>query len=124
MAHCVARSQCASHWRGPRRAPVRECVAIIVPYRPQAEQDRTKQLHALLRHLPGFAATATMQVLLIVVQQADDGRKFNRGQLLNIGAPRSEPPPILDPQPARRVRRIRRGSAAFVGARVGHFPRL
>ena len=60
------------------------CVAVIVPFREQQEQDRTAQLRMFIEHMVSFLIGA--RFVIIVVQQANDGRKFNRGQLLNVGA--------------------------------------
>lgn len=59
------------------------CIAIIIPFRRQAEQDREGQLTSFLKHMAGFLRSA--QFVIVVAEQSDDGRKFNRGQLLNIG---------------------------------------
>ena len=69
----------------PPAPPSRARIALIVPFRPQAEQDRSAQLRALLSHLPGFAGASAGTFIVVVVEQSDDGRKFNRGQLLNVG---------------------------------------
>ena len=66
-------------------------VALLVPFRPQREQDRAAQLTRFLRHIAAFvcrppAAEAVdphVRFLVLVAQQSEDGRKFNRGQLLN-----------------------------------------
>ena len=59
------------------------CIAIIVPFRRQAEQDRDRQLAMFLQHMSKFLRGARFAI--VVVEQSDDDRKFNRGQLLNIG---------------------------------------
>lgn len=55
-------------------------VAFIVPFRRQRECDRDRQLATLLPHLTRVPRSVT-----VVVTQAEDGRRFNRGQLLNWG---------------------------------------
>jgi hypothetical protein len=114
MAACVigsarreqlVRSWSRSAWRRRERAGAGATwIAIVVPYRPQREQDRAAQLHAFLRHMAAFVAAGGgdplalpsptsgadrtaqgVRFIVIVVQQSEDGRKFNRGQLLNTG---------------------------------------
>lgn len=66
-------------------------VAIIVPYRDLHEkQQRAAHLKAFLPHMHNFFAKIKGKGLvsdyhLYIVEQSDDGRKFNRGKLLNIG---------------------------------------
>jgi len=55
---------------------------IIVPFRDSGDGVRAAQLHDFLEHMK--SQRPTMRVL--VVQQPSDGRKFNRGALLNCGA--------------------------------------
>jgi len=52
---------------------------IVVPYRDQPEQNRADQL----KKFSDFFDKLGWPVL--VVEQSDDGKKFNRGALLNIG---------------------------------------
>ena len=79
----TTRSACRSRFR---RAPRPPLIALVVPYRPQAEQDRAAQLAAFLEHTARFlSASAAARFVVIVAQQSDDGRKFNRGALLNAG---------------------------------------
>jgi len=66
-----------------RLSEAAEVVALVVPFREQKEQSRTAQLRAFERHMAAFLRGA--RFLIVVVTQSDDGRKFNRGQLLNIG---------------------------------------
>ena len=65
-------------------APV---VALLIPFREQKEQDRSAQLAAFETHMTKFlrSSAAAQRYVIIVVQQSDDGRAFNRGQLLNVG---------------------------------------
>lgn len=65
-------------------APSAPVVAVIVPYRPQALQDRAKQLRAFEKHMASFLHD-DVRFVLVVSQQSEDGRAFNRGQLLNVG---------------------------------------
>ena len=55
---------------------------ILVPFRDNAEQQRSKQLKRFISHINRYHPDWTV----IVVEQSDDGKKFNRGALLNIGA--------------------------------------
>jgi len=58
-------------------------LAIIVPFRAQRHVNREAQLRRLLRCLD--KALRGMRPSVYVVCQSDDGRRFNRGQLLNAG---------------------------------------
>ena len=64
-------------------------VAVIVPYRAQAEQSRAQQLDVFLERVPAFFESAPAELgmdeyeILVVEQNGAD--KFNRGKLLNIG---------------------------------------
>ena len=62
-------------------------VAIVVPFRKQKDQDRAAQLHKFLDHMNTFltAAADGVMFVVVIVQQSDDGRSFNRGALLNVG---------------------------------------
>jgi hypothetical protein len=66
-------------------------VAIIVPYRDiHAAQKRAAHLKAFIPHMHTFFAKLKTKKLIAdyhvyIVEQSDDGRKFNRGKLLNIG---------------------------------------
>lgn len=62
------------------RGPQAKHVAILVPYRDNAAQDRAAQLAAFMKH---FAKLPEFRVY--VVEQSQDGRRFNRGALLNVG---------------------------------------
>ena len=53
---------------------------IIVPFRDQGDQGRGKQLDKFIEH---YSQHKLIQIL--VVEQSNDGRKFNRGALLNSG---------------------------------------
>lgn len=52
---------------------------VIVPFREQAEQKRGEQLKKFLKHFE------KLEYPVLVVEQ-EEGKKFNRGMLLNIGA--------------------------------------
>ena len=78
--------------RPPQPAPL-PTVAIVVPFRQQKEQDRTAQLAAFLEHMRSFLCGGGggggegegVRFVVVVAEQSSDGRKFNRGQLLNAG---------------------------------------
>lgn len=66
-------------------------VAIIVPYRNlHSAQHRTSHLKQFIPHMNQFFKKLLKKNLVsnyhvYIVEQSDDGRKFNRGKLLNIG---------------------------------------
>ncbi|CAN0182616.1 unnamed protein product [Laminaria digitata] len=74
-------------------------VAVIVPYRDlDPAQKRSAHLSRFVPYMEGFLATQQQQQqqqqqgaaavefhVYVVEQSSDDGRKFNRGKLLNIG---------------------------------------
>eukprot|EP00934_Nitzschia_sp_Nitz4_P006904 Nitzschia sp. Nitz4//scaffold315_size20666//6259//7425//NITZ4_008642-RA/size20666-processed-gene-0.3-mRNA-1//-1//CDS//3329547489//6894//frame0 len=66
-------------------------VAIIVPYRDlHVEQKRAAHLAKFVPHMIQFLGSLQKQgkvsdFHVYIVEQSDDGRKFNRGKLLNIG---------------------------------------
>jgi hypothetical protein len=63
-------------------------VAIIVPFRDNhVEQKRSEHLSQFLPHMSTFLSnnTSIETFTIYIVQQSNDGRKFNRGKLLNIG---------------------------------------
>ena len=67
------------------------CVAIIVPYRDiHVAQNRAKHLQKFIPHMHSFLQKQLDKRTLVdyhiyIIEQSDDGRKFNRGKLLNIG---------------------------------------
>ena len=64
-------------------------IAIIIPFRDlEAEKKRTKQLNTLVEYMSTYLKGDEYKIF--VVEQNDDGRKFNRGQLLNIGFEEAE----------------------------------
>jgi hypothetical protein len=63
-------------------------LAVIVPFRDQPEQNRALQLSKFAERLPIFLQTVhpTLKGFhIIVVEQSNDGYKFNRGKALNAG---------------------------------------
>ncbi len=68
-------------------------VAIVVPYRDNKHQNRAGQLRkfvpAMLKYLEDgtkrLGLVGKREFQIIVVEQSDDDRGFNRGQLLNVG---------------------------------------
>lgn len=61
-------------------------IAIVVPFREQFPlQDRQSQLQRFIPHMELFLNIQNCRVVIIIVEQTMDERKFNRGQLLNIG---------------------------------------
>jgi hypothetical protein len=55
---------------------------ILVPFREQVEQKRGEQLKKFTSHIHRYHPDWNV----LVIEQTDDGRKFNRGALLNVGA--------------------------------------
>ena len=53
---------------------------IIIPYRDNVEQERAKQLDEFVRAMKRHSDWN-----VLVIEQSQDNRKFNRGALLNIG---------------------------------------
>jgi hypothetical protein len=72
-----------------QRARAGPCIAIVVPFREQPEQSRSAQIRQFAAHMHAFLGArkgrSGRRFVIVVVHQSDDGRKFNRGQLLNIG---------------------------------------
>jgi N-terminal region of glycosyl transferase group 7/WW domain/N-terminal domain of galactosyltransferase len=66
-------------------------VAIIVPYRDlHAEQKRSEHMNRFVPHMMSFLEKCRKDGLVsdyhvYIIEQTDDGYKFNRGKLLNIG---------------------------------------
>lgn len=58
-------------------------IAIIIPYRDQPKQNRAAQLKRSISHFKKFLKDFDYRIFII--EQCDDGEKFNRGKLLNIG---------------------------------------
>ena len=58
--------------------------AIIIPFRDsEPEQPRTKQLNEFIKYMSNYLKDITYKIF--VIEQSDDSKKFNRGELLNIG---------------------------------------
>ena len=58
--------------------------AIIIPFRDsEPEQPRTKQLNEFIKYMSNYLKGITYKIF--VIEQSDDSKKFNRGELLNIG---------------------------------------
>ncbi|KAJ8600938.1 hypothetical protein CTAYLR_005066 [Chrysophaeum taylorii] len=61
-------------------------VAVIVPFRDlHKEQERAAHLAAFVPHMTSLLGRVVDDYRIVIVEQEDDGRKFNRGKLLNIG---------------------------------------
>jgi hypothetical protein len=63
-------------------------LAIIVPFREQKEQNRGEQLRRFAEAMPAYLTSAPHKVAafhIIIVEQSNDGYKFNRAKLLNVG---------------------------------------
>jgi hypothetical protein len=59
-------------------------IAIIVPFRDsEKSKPRTRQLNKLVEYMQSYLVGYEYKIF--VIEQSNDGRKFNRGQLLNIG---------------------------------------
>ena len=59
---------------------------ILVPFRDQMQQKRSEQLTKFISHMMRYHPDWK----ILVIEQSDDGRKFNRGALLNIGTKYAE----------------------------------
>ena len=61
--------------------------SLIVPYRDNPYQERKQQLDSFVPYMTDYLTRlgANYDFCIIVVEQSQDGRKFNRGQLLNVG---------------------------------------
>jgi len=58
--------------------------AIIIPFRDsEKSKPRTKQLNKLVDYMASYLSGHSYKIF--VIEQSEDGNKFNRGQLLNIG---------------------------------------
>lgn len=53
---------------------------IVVPFRDNPEQNRSKHLNSFVKAMEKHPDWE-----VLVVEQSQDGRKFNRGALLNVG---------------------------------------
>jgi hypothetical protein len=62
--------------------------AIIVPFRDLEKEkggERTKQMHEFIKYMHSYLGADGHAYKIFIVEQTNDGHKFNRGQLLNIG---------------------------------------
>jgi hypothetical protein len=65
---------------------VEQKTAIIVPFRDLHEEQKRKQhLEVFIPALTEYLSSTKSAFKIFIVEQSDDGRKFNRGKLLNIG---------------------------------------
>jgi hypothetical protein len=59
-------------------------IAIIIPFRDsEKSKSRTIQLSKFVKYMEDYLQGYSYKIF--VIEQSEDGRKFNRGQLLNIG---------------------------------------
>lgn len=58
-------------------------IAIIIPYRDTSTHVRSQQLDTFIRYINNYLKG--YRYTIFVIEQSEDGRKFNRGKLLNIG---------------------------------------
>lgn len=66
--------------------PLGPKVAIIVPYRDASkERTRQQQLNRFVPEMCKYLEDAGADFEIFIIEQSNDGRKFNRGKLLNIG---------------------------------------
>lgn len=76
----------ASIWCHPQSLPDAERVAIIVPFRDlHSSQQRMNQLKKFIPEMTTFLLKGNAQFKIYIIEQSNDGRKFNRGKLLNVG---------------------------------------
>ena len=54
---------------------------LLIPFREQIEQKRGEQLQKFCNHMKRWHSDWT----IIIIEQSQDNKKFNRGALLNIG---------------------------------------
>jgi hypothetical protein len=55
---------------------------LIIPFRDNLEQERADQLKKFMNHMKRYHP----DWIVLVIEQSQDGKKFNRGALLNVGA--------------------------------------
>ena len=55
---------------------------ILIPFRDNLEQERSTQLKKFVSHMKRYHP----DWVILIIEQSQDGKKFNRGALLNIGA--------------------------------------
>lgn len=79
-------SKLSSNDEGPNDISINCDVAIIVPFRDiHKEQKRSEHLARFVPAMTQFLSSSSKSFHIYIVEQSDDGRKFNRGKLLNIG---------------------------------------
>jgi hypothetical protein len=70
----------------PNKAAANNKTAIIVPFRDlHEEQQRKKHLETFIPAMTEYLRASGTPFKVFIIEQSDDGRKFNRGKLLNIG---------------------------------------
>ena len=68
------------------RLPATPQIAIIVPFRDlHVEQKRQEHLDRFVPAMTEFLRRSGNDFMIYIIEQSSDGRKFNRGKLLNIG---------------------------------------
>ena len=61
-------------------------VAVIVPFRDlHTAQKRQQHLDIFVPEMASFLEASGVPFCIYIIEQSNDGRKFNRGKLLNIG---------------------------------------
>jgi hypothetical protein len=68
----------------PNKSKCKKRTAIIVPFRDDKDNIRSNQLKQFLSYMKSYLSDSNCYDIFII-EQSDDGRKFNRGKLLNIG---------------------------------------
>ena len=56
-------------------------IAIIVPFRESGDGTRTKQLNEFIKYYNDYIPNLN----ILIIEQSNDGKKFNRGKVLNVG---------------------------------------
>jgi hypothetical protein len=80
----LAREQARAEKKTSKKAEVSAKIAIIVPFRDSEEgKPRTAQLNEFVAYMETYLSGHEYKIF--VIEQSEDGKKFNRGQLLNIG---------------------------------------
>lgn len=72
-------------WPTPGASVARQPFAVIVPYRSTSLQDRTVHLARFVEEMSTRVSATGVEAWVIIVEQSDDGRRFNRSRLLNVG---------------------------------------
>jgi hypothetical protein len=68
------------------KQPVAKNCFIIIPFRDSGTGERHNHLNQFITHFNLMRSHLKTNIHLLVIEQSADGRKFNRGALLNIGA--------------------------------------